>query len=105
MSAAAIKVYDAIRKKGTQKSVVDAMQTRADLYDVLDYHAYERKLDELFRQRQSQMSEAATAPKPKKSVALSGVPAGNTALCTVGAQRQRPATTAAWTSSTSPTRP
>jgi len=48
MSAAAIKVYDAIRKEGTQKSVVDAMQTRADLYDVLDYHAYERKLDELF---------------------------------------------------------
>jgi len=48
MSAAAIKVYDAIRKEGTQKSVVDAMQTRAELYEVLDYHAYERKLDELF---------------------------------------------------------
>jgi methylisocitrate lyase len=48
MSAAAIKVYDAIRKEGTQKSVVDAMQTRAELYEVLDYHAYERKLDALF---------------------------------------------------------
>jgi methylisocitrate lyase len=48
MSAAAIKVYNAIRKEGTQKSVVDAMQTRAELYEVLDYHAYERKLDELF---------------------------------------------------------
>jgi len=48
MNAAALKVYDAIRKEGTQKSVVDAMQTRADLYDALDYHAYERKLDELF---------------------------------------------------------
>jgi len=48
MNAAALKVYNAIRKEGTQKSVVDAMQTRADLYDVLDYHAYERKLDELF---------------------------------------------------------
>lgn len=48
MNAAALKVYNAIRKEGTQKSVVDAMQTRADLYDTLDYHAYERKLDELF---------------------------------------------------------
>jgi methylisocitrate lyase len=48
MSAAALKVYNAIRKEGTQKNVVDSMQTRADLYDVLDYHAYERKLDALF---------------------------------------------------------
>jgi methylisocitrate lyase len=48
MNAAALKVYNAIRREGTQKSVVDAMQTRADLYDTLDYHAYERKLDELF---------------------------------------------------------
>jgi len=48
MNAAALKVYNAIRREGTQKNVVDAMQTRADLYDVLDYHAYERKLDELF---------------------------------------------------------
>jgi len=48
MNAAALKVYDAIRKEGTQKSVVELMQTRADLYEVLDYHAYERKLDQLF---------------------------------------------------------
>jgi methylisocitrate lyase len=48
MNAAALKVYNAIRREGTQKSVVDSMQTRADLYDTLDYHAYERKLDELF---------------------------------------------------------
>ena len=48
MSAAALEVYRAIRKEGTQKSVVDSMQTRAELYEVLDYHAYERKLDELF---------------------------------------------------------
>jgi len=48
MNAAALKVYNAIRKEGSQKSVVDAMQTRADLYDTLDYHAYERKLDALF---------------------------------------------------------
>src|SRR4249920_2219743 len=48
MSAAAVKVYNAIRREGTQKNVVEAMQTRAELYEVLGYHAYERKLDELF---------------------------------------------------------
>ena len=41
-------VYGALRQKGTQKSVIDAMQTRAELYDVLGYHDYENKLDELF---------------------------------------------------------
>jgi methylisocitrate lyase len=41
-------VYGAIRKLGTQRSVVDYMQTRAELYEVLGYHAYEKKLDELF---------------------------------------------------------
>jgi methylisocitrate lyase len=53
MNAAALKVYNAIRKEGTQKSVLDLMQTRADLYDALDYHAYERKLDELFAKEKS----------------------------------------------------
>ncbi|TMH58616.1 MAG: methylisocitrate lyase [Betaproteobacteria bacterium] len=48
MNAAALKVYNAIRKEGSQKSVVDLMQTRADLYETLDYLAYERKLDQLF---------------------------------------------------------
>ena len=48
MNAAALRVYNAIRKEGTQKNVVDLMQTRAELYEVLDYHAYERKLDQLF---------------------------------------------------------
>jgi len=48
MNAAALKVYNAIRKEGTQKNVVDLMQTRADLYDYLDYHSYENKLDQLF---------------------------------------------------------
>jgi methylisocitrate lyase len=41
-------VYGAIRREGTQKSVVPFMQTRAELYEVLGYHDYERKLDELF---------------------------------------------------------
>jgi methylisocitrate lyase len=48
MNAAALKVYEAIRADGTQKSVVPLMQSRADLYKYLDYHAYEKKLDELF---------------------------------------------------------
>ncbi len=48
MNAAALRVYNAIRKEGTQKNVLDLMQTRAELYEVLDYHAYERKLDQLF---------------------------------------------------------
>jgi methylisocitrate lyase len=48
MNAAALKVYEAIRTEGTQKSVVPLMQTRADLYRYLDYHAYEAKLDTLF---------------------------------------------------------
>ncbi len=48
MNAAALKVYEAIRKDGTQRGVVDTMQTRADLYKYLDYHAFEEKLDALF---------------------------------------------------------
>ena len=48
MSKAALAVYDAIRKDGTQKRVVDLMQTRADLYEHLGYHAFEQKLDAIF---------------------------------------------------------
>ena len=48
MNAAALKVYEGIRKDGTQRHVLDTMQTRAELYDFLGYHAYEEKLDELF---------------------------------------------------------
>jgi methylisocitrate lyase len=47
MSAAALKVYRTIRKEGTQRGVLDTMQTRAELYEVLGYHAYERTLDKL----------------------------------------------------------
>jgi methylisocitrate lyase len=52
MAAAADEVYRSIRRDGTQKSVVDRMQTRADLYEVLGYHEYEQKLDELFREQE-----------------------------------------------------
>jgi methylisocitrate lyase len=48
MSRAAIDVYGAIRRDGSQRAVIERMQTRAELYDVLGYHDYERKLDELF---------------------------------------------------------
>ncbi len=50
MNQAALKVYEAVRKDGTQKNVVDLMQTRMALYDHLGYHAYEQKLDALFKQ-------------------------------------------------------
>lgn len=49
-NAAALKVYQALMMEGTQQNVVDIMQTRADLYDYLDYHSYEQKLDALFSQ-------------------------------------------------------
>jgi methylisocitrate lyase len=48
MNKAALGVYQAVRRDGTQKNVVAAMQTRDELYDYLNYHSYERKLDELF---------------------------------------------------------
>jgi methylisocitrate lyase len=48
-SAASAEAYAAIRRDGSQKAVVEHMQTRAELYDVLGYHAYEEKLDQLFK--------------------------------------------------------
>jgi methylisocitrate lyase len=54
MNAAALKVYHAIRSEGTQRNVVDLMQTRAELYQHLGYHAYEQKLDQLFEAKQTQ---------------------------------------------------
>lgn len=50
MSRAAEKVYRAIAGQGTQADVLDTMQTREELYAVLDYHAYERKLDALYEE-------------------------------------------------------
>jgi len=49
MNQAALNVYQAVRKDGTQANVVNTMQTRAELYEHLNYHAYEQKLDELFK--------------------------------------------------------
>jgi methylisocitrate lyase len=50
MNAAALNVYRTIREKGTQRDVVETMQTRAELYKFLDYEAYERRLDALLEQ-------------------------------------------------------
>jgi methylisocitrate lyase len=62
MSRAALEVYETLRGQGTQRSLLDKMQTREELYSVLDYHAYERKLDGLF-------PAAARSPKPSREKA------------------------------------
>lgn len=51
MNKAALNVYTALRREGTQKSVVETMQTRMELYDVIGYQAYEDRLDQLFANR------------------------------------------------------
>lgn len=51
MNKAALDVFTAIRRTGTQRDVVPAMQTRMELYDVIGYHAFERKLDALFAKK------------------------------------------------------
>jgi methylisocitrate lyase len=54
MNKAALNVYQSVRKNGTQREVVDQMQTREELYDYLDYHTYEQRLDQLFSQKKKQ---------------------------------------------------
>jgi methylisocitrate lyase len=53
MNQAALKVYETVRRTGSQQSVVGQMQTREELYQFLDYHSYEQKLDELFSRNRS----------------------------------------------------
>ena len=50
MNKAALNFYETVRREGTQKNIIDTLQTRAELYDFLGYHAYEDKLDALFAQ-------------------------------------------------------
>jgi methylisocitrate lyase len=66
MSNAALRVYRALRDEGTQKTVIGTMQTREDLYAVLGYHAYERKLDELFAAHTESSKRQVTKPAPGK---------------------------------------
>ncbi|KHF25512.1 methylisocitrate lyase [Solemya velum gill symbiont] len=54
MSLAALKVYQELLSTGTQQGVVDTMQTRMELYDFLDYHSYEHKLDQLFAEQKEE---------------------------------------------------
>jgi len=51
MNLAALRVFEAIRRDGTQGAVLDTMQTREQLYEVISYHEFERQLDRLFAQR------------------------------------------------------
>ena len=53
MNKAALRTYETVRKSGTQKSLVPEMQTREELYDIIGYHDYEKKLDELFARGRS----------------------------------------------------
>jgi len=56
-NAAALRVYRVLREQGTQRAVLDSMQTREELYAFLGYHDYERKLDELFAAEAAQPQE------------------------------------------------
>jgi methylisocitrate lyase len=49
MNKAALHFYETVRREGTQKDIIDTLQTRDALYDFLGYHAYEDKLDALFK--------------------------------------------------------
>ena len=53
MNKAALRVYEEIKTRGTQKGVVGDMQTREELYETINYHSYEKKLDELFSRGRS----------------------------------------------------
>jgi len=53
MNKAALKVYENLRKTGSQQASISEMQTREELYDIINYHAYENKLDELFTRGRS----------------------------------------------------
>ncbi|HET7366082.1 MAG TPA: methylisocitrate lyase [Burkholderiales bacterium] len=53
MNKAALRTYETLRQAGTQKSLLPDMQTREELYDIIGYHQYEKKLDELFARGRS----------------------------------------------------
>jgi len=67
MSRAALGVYETIRHDGTQRAVLEAMQTRDELYAVLDYHTYERKLDELNAKGAGATASAARKPVRRRT--------------------------------------
>lgn len=83
MSRAAERVYAAIRSNGTQRTVLDTMQTREELYTVLDYHTQEQIVPNADTSKQPDRQGAGSAPQGAGG--LRGVTAGSTAICTVGA--------------------
>jgi methylisocitrate lyase len=66
MSRAALEVYEAIRRDGTQRAVLGSMQTRDELYAALDYHTYERKLDALFAKSPSTPAAGGSRRSPRR---------------------------------------
>ena len=66
MSKAAWEVYDTILTSGTQKAVLPLMQTRADLYKTINYHAYEDTLDKLFATSNGKNEEVEQSSVQKK---------------------------------------
>jgi methylisocitrate lyase len=65
-NAAALKVYQTLINEGTQKNVIDMMQSRDELYDYLDYHSYEQKLDALFNREVNKGFDKEAAEENKK---------------------------------------
>ena len=87
MNAAALATYEAIRRDGTQKNVLERMQTRADLYRYLDYHAYEAKLDELFAEGKENHDAKRSRRPPsnrRNPWPCRASPPATPRLCTVG---------------------
>ena len=116
MNKAALNVYQTLRRDGTQKAVVDTMQTRAELYDYLGYHAYEAEARRAVRQgqirdreRHRRTDQPMTRNAPRRARSRrnrSRCPASPPATrrCAPSAAPATTCTTAATTSSTSPTR-
>jgi methylisocitrate lyase len=63
MSKAAALVYERIHADGSQRGAIDSMHTREEIYDVLNYHSYEQKLDELFARSQPDTTAAGRTPR------------------------------------------
>jgi len=92
MNAAALNIYQTLLRDGTQQAALEQMQTRDELYEILEYHSYENKLNSLIveennptiTKKNTIINKETNQTKSKKSVALSGIKAGNTSLCSVG---------------------
>ena len=91
MSRAAETVYGAIRTHGTQQSVVDSMQTRAELYDVLGYHDYEQQARRAVREGNPSHERSNSRRSSRRNPSRCPASSPATPRCAPSAQRQRPA--------------